>query len=237
MPVGVRDDTMPPAVPLSVAGDGDERPVMVGIPSFGAAGAAELLRLGRALGGAVSVLALPGFEARAQLPETRDVLFDRLAASALDAADGRPLVLLGRSSGGLLAHAVADRLEQRGTPPRGLVLLDTYEADLGDIQHEWLAALMATGLGRLRGRVSDAAEETALLAAGAYLRLMRGWRAGPLATPSLLVAAAEPVGGMPAGAWRATRSVPHDRVEAPGDHFTMLDDHAEAVAGVIRAWR
>ncbi|MBM2620822.1 AMP-binding protein [Actinoplanes sp. LDG1-06] len=232
LPIGPR--TPAPSL-LAVRDDGRSRPAFVGVPSFGPAGAAEFQGLARALGGA-SVLALPGFQSRAHLPGTRDDLFDLLAAASRSAAGDRPLVLIGRSSGGLLAHGVAARLAETGTPAAGLMLLDTYEVDLGYDATEWIAALVTEGLGRLRAHLDPAAEQTTLLAAGAYLRLMHGWRPGPLTTPSLLVAAASPRDTMPAGEWRATRSAPHERVEVPGDHFTMLDHHPEEVAAAIRAF-
>ncbi|MBB4692917.1 acyl transferase domain-containing protein/long-subunit acyl-CoA synthetase (AMP-forming)/thioesterase domain-containing protein [Actinoplanes abujensis] len=225
----VPDRTAPP-VPPARPGD-TSGPAIVGVPSFGPAGAAEFHGLTRALGGA-SVLTLPGFATRAHLPATRDDLFDHLTAAARAAAGDRPLVLVGRSSGGLLAHAVAARLEAAGTPATGLVLLDTYEVDLGLDASRWVAALVTEGLGRLRGHL----DQTALLAVGAYLRLMHGWRPGPLTTPSLLIAAGTPRPGMPEERWRATRSGPHQRVEVPGDHFTMLDSHPAEVAAAIRTF-
>jgi thioesterase domain-containing protein len=130
---------------------------------------------------------------------------------------------------------VAERLERRGRPPAGLVLLDTYETDLGEVTEDWMAGLVVTGLSRLRGRLDPGAERTALLTTGAYLRLLKGWRPGPLTTPSLLVAAGTPVPAMPPG-WRVSRSVPHRRVEVPGDHFSMLDRHAADTAAAIRTW-
>lgn len=71
------------------------------------------------------------------------------------------------------------------------------------------------------------------------MRLLRGWRPAPVGTPSLLVAAATPMADMPADGWRATRSVPHERVEVAGDHFSMLHEHADATAAAIRSgpWR
>jgi thioesterase domain-containing protein len=162
-------------------------------------------------------------------------MLDRLADAVTTAAGGRPYALVGRSSGGLIAHAVTGRLEERAQPPRALVLLDTYEVDLGASPEVWAAELVTTALGRLRGRLDPGAEETALLAAGAYVRLLRGWLPAPLATPSLLVAASETADGIPPGR-RAVRSVPHERVEVPGDHFTMLDAHAATTAAAIHAW-
>ncbi|WP_305785647.1 polyketide synthase [Symbioplanes lichenis] len=221
-----RTGGLPAPVPLSTAG---EAPPLLCLPSFGPAGAAEFLALSRAYPGPVTVLPLPGFEDLRQLPGSRDELVARLAGAAGTA------VLVGRSSGGQLAHAVTAALEEAGRPPAGLVLLDTYEQDLGQTTEEWLARLLVTGLDRAGGHLGPAAEQTALLATGAYLRMLHGWRPGPLATPSLLIAASEPVSGMPDD-WRATRSVPHERVEVPGDHVTMLDEHAATTAAAIRAW-
>ncbi|MBL7253259.1 SDR family NAD(P)-dependent oxidoreductase [Actinoplanes sp. LDG1-01] len=225
----VADRTAPP-LSLARRDDAGTSPAIVGVPSLGPAGAAEFHGLTRTLGGA-SVLTLPGFATRAHLPETREDLFDHLTAAARTAAGDRPLVLVGRSSGGLLAHAVAARLEAAGTPASALVLLDTYEVDLGFDAAKWVAALITDGLGRLRGHL----DQTAMLTVGTYLRLMHGWRPGPLTTPTLLIAASAPRAGMPAGEWRATRSGPHQRVEVPGDHFTMLD-HPDAIAAAIRTF-
>ena len=63
---------------------------------------------------------------------------DCLTDAALPAADRRQFVLLGRSSGGLLGHAVTDRLERRGRAPAGLVLLGTYASDTAAAVGAWL---------------------------------------------------------------------------------------------------
>jgi thioesterase domain-containing protein len=41
---------------------------------------------------------------------------------------------------------------------------------------------------------------------------------------------------MPTDGWRAAREAPHDRVEVPGDHFTMLDDHVAETAAAVGKW-
>jgi acyl transferase domain-containing protein/acyl-CoA synthetase (AMP-forming)/AMP-acid ligase II/thioesterase domain-containing protein len=233
LPIDRREEVVPQAVPLTV--DGGTGPMLICLPSLGPAAAVEFLPLARAVGGAVSVLPLPGFLDRRYVPESREALIERLADATMATAGTTSFVLVGRSSGGQLAHGTAERLEQRGCPAAGLVLLDTYERDLGDVTEEWLTGLATTGLGRLRGRVPPDAEQTALLTAGAYLRLLGGWHVTPLATPSLLVAAGEPVAGMPDD-WRTTRTVPHTRVEVRGDHFTMLEEHAATTAAAIRQW-
>jgi thioesterase domain-containing protein len=41
---------------------------------------------------------------------------------------------------------------------------------------------------------------------------------------------------MPEDGWRASREVPHDRVEVPGDHFTMLDEDVAETAAAVSRW-
>jgi hypothetical protein len=36
--------------------------------------------------------------------------------------------------------------------------------------------------------------------------------------------------------WRPRWLLPHDTVEIPGDHDTVLTEHAAATAAAIRAW-
>ncbi|WP_285474417.1 type I polyketide synthase [Actinoplanes sp. NBRC 101535] len=213
-------------VPLKETAEG---PILIGVPSFGPAGAAEFRGLARAADQALTVLPLPGFADRRHTPDSLDDLTERLTEAALDAAAGRRIVLVGRSSGGVLAQALAETMEARGVVPAGLILLDTYERVLGLLTEEWMAALMTGGLRRVP-------ERNALLTTGTYMRLIRDRRPAPLTAPSLLVAATDPVPGMPADGWRATRSVPHERAETRGDHFTMLDRHAAETAAIIGKW-
>ncbi|MER6609475.1 thioesterase domain-containing protein [Streptomyces sp. NPDC000927] len=91
-------------------------------------GPQEYARLGAGLRGLrpVSALRHPGFEPREALPATLDALVTAQAAAVRAAsAEGRP-VLLGRSAGGWVAHAVAERLESEGAAPAAVVLVDTY---------------------------------------------------------------------------------------------------------------
>jgi thioesterase domain-containing protein/NAD(P)-dependent dehydrogenase (short-subunit alcohol dehydrogenase family) len=227
MPIDKRE--RPGSLPIELTGR-PGGPLLVCLPSFNPAAAAEFLAFARAAHQPVTVLPLPGFDARSRTPETLDALLDCLTDAALDAAGDRPFVLVGRSSGGLVAHAVTDRLERRDRAPDGLILLDTYERDLSLITEDWIASLIVTALGRLEAR------RDTLLTVGSYLRLMRGWQPGPLRTRSLLLAAGAPVPGMPADGWKTSRTAPHDRVEVPGDHFTLLDADVAASAAAITAW-
>ncbi|MDR6320141.1 acyl transferase domain-containing protein/acyl-CoA synthetase (AMP-forming)/AMP-acid ligase II/thioesterase domain-containing protein [Actinoplanes couchii] len=220
-------------VPLTERPDG---PLLICVPSYGPAGAAEFRVFAQAADHAVTVLPLPGYDSRRQTPESFDELLDMLIDAAVRAAGDRPYVLVGRSSGGMLAHAMTERLESLDVPgPAGLVLLDTYENDLSLLTDDWIAALVTTGLNRSTALIGAAAARTALLATGSHLRLVRDQRPSPVKTPSLLVAASSPVPGMPAD-WRTARSVPHERTEVPGDHVTMLDRHAATTAATVTRW-
>jgi acyl transferase domain-containing protein/acyl-CoA synthetase (AMP-forming)/AMP-acid ligase II/thioesterase domain-containing protein/acyl carrier protein len=222
--------------PVSLSGDANQ-PLLACVPSIGPAAAAEFHLFSRAIGAgrAVTVLPLPGFDHPARLPDSLNTLVDGMADAVLDLAANRPVTIVGRSAGGQLGHAVAERLERRGRPPAGLVLLDTYENDLGATDGDWLAGLVVAGLRHLRSRLEPAAEQRVMLVTGAYLHLLRGWRPRPLRTPSLLVAAADQVPGQPAEA-RAERTAPHTRVEVPGDHLSMLDEHIADTAAAVRGW-
>jgi thioesterase domain-containing protein len=233
LPIGARERPSSTPVELTANPDG---PMLICVPSLSPGGAAEFLAFARAASRAVTVLTLPGFDGRARTPESFADLRDSLATAVTEAAGGRPFVLVGRSSGGLLAHAVTERLEQDGKAPDGLILLDTYERDLSLLTEDWVADLIVTALGHLLGRLDPGARRDALLTVGAYLRLMRGRRSGPLRTPSLLVAAGSPVPGMPADGWQTSREAPHDRAEVPGDHFTMLDEHVAATVAAVDRW-
>ncbi|MGW5919005.1 hypothetical protein ACWFPY_08425 [Nocardia fluminea] len=41
---------------------------------------------------------------------------------------------------------------------------------------------------------------------------------------------------MTAASGEASWPLPHELMEVPGDHFTMLEDHSETTAAAIRTW-
>ncbi|WP_439680679.1 SDR family NAD(P)-dependent oxidoreductase [Embleya sp. MST-111070] len=130
---GTRGATHHP-IPLATGGAGAP---LVCVPALSAlSGPQEYARLGVALRGLrpVSAVRHPGFEAREALPATLDALVTAQAAAvrAAAAAAGGPAVLLGRSAGGWVAHAVAERLESEGAAPTAVVLVDTYPPVHGD---------------------------------------------------------------------------------------------------------
>ncbi|MFE7356174.1 type I polyketide synthase [Streptomyces sp. NPDC057543] len=215
---------------LAASGAG---PRLVCFPALSAlSGPQEYARLGAGLRGLRPVLAVrhPGFEPREALPATLDALLTAQATAVRAAASEGPLVLLGRSAGGWVAHAVAERLESEGAAPVAVVLLDTYPPGHGD-QEQALSAMTSDMLRRAAQFASASPDR--LTAMAGYFELFRGWKPAPLACPTLYVRARDPLPGAgPAPDW----SRPHAEVTVPGDHFTMLEEHARTTALAIHQW-
>src|SRR6185437_16889124 len=74
---------------------------------------------------AVTVLPEPGFVKGELMPASIEAMARCHAESVRRCATDAPFVLAGRSAGGWIAHIVADELRRLGTPPAGIVLLDT----------------------------------------------------------------------------------------------------------------
>ncbi|MGW7705721.1 type I polyketide synthase [Streptomyces sp. NPDC054771] len=206
---------------------------MVCSPALSAlSGPQEYARFGAGLRGLrpVSAMRHPGFEPREALPATLDALVTAQAAAVRSAAAEGPLVLLGRSAGGWVAHAVAERLESEGAAPVAVVLVDTYPPGHGD-RGEDLSTMTADMLRRAAEFASTSPDR--LTAMAGYFELFRGWKPAPLACPTLYVRARDPLPGAdPAPEW----SLPHAEITVPGDHFTMLEEHARTTALAIHQW-
>ncbi|MFV6029065.1 SDR family NAD(P)-dependent oxidoreductase [Streptomyces sp. NPDC056264] len=177
---------------------------------------------------------VPGFTADEPVPADADAVVALHAGLALRCAEGRPFALVGHSAGGWLAHAVTSRLEARGVPPVGTVLIDTYLPGSSSftLVQDALTDMMfdhESTVGRL-----DSARLTAM---GAYLRLFEDWKPEPVRTPTLFVRAGEPVGDAVAGdGWRLSWPLPHTTREVPGDHFSMMQSGAATTAESVDAW-
>ncbi|WP_371523114.1 type I polyketide synthase [Kitasatospora sp. NBC_01300] len=190
----------------------------------------------------------PGIGAGYAVPADRETLARLHAETVLRHAGNRPVVLVGASAGGAVAHAVTRHLELGGSAPLGQVLIDTYLVHQGNHSTDWLTALAAPpapGLGAdvsadvyADGSTGD--EDAAVAAMGAYTGLFLDWRPEPVDTPTLLVGAARPTPLMAARAdgdsWRTTWPLPHERVEVPGDHLSLAREDAATTAAAIRTW-
>uniref|UniRef100_UPI001602049A alpha/beta fold hydrolase n=1 Tax=Microbispora sp. H10949 TaxID=2729111 RepID=UPI001602049A len=157
-------------------------------------------------------------------------------------ADDEPFVVVGRSMGGAVAHAVTLALEEQGLRPAGLALIDSYPIDASAQEGmEWWQGAMIGGMLERIDRFDMTLHDTRLTTMGAYNRLFIGWQPKPLDTPILLLRAVEPLRGTtvdPAAParWQAYWPVSHETADIPGDHFTTLEEHAGTTAEAIRTW-
>src|SRR6185295_9287264 len=88
----------------------------------------EYVKLSRAFDGSRDVIAfpLPGFLAGESLPAGVDALAEVYAEVLAQLGLSQGYVLMGHSSGGWVANAVAGHLEAAGEEPEAVVLLDTF---------------------------------------------------------------------------------------------------------------
>ncbi|MFG2123574.1 alpha/beta fold hydrolase [Streptomyces sp. NPDC048710] len=186
----------------------------------------------------------PGVTSGDALPRDWQTLVDLHAATLWDELGDRRPVLLGWSMGGCPAHAVAARLAETGTPPAGLVLVDTYHVSPEREAEPWLLALPARAALAMGEGFDTAVEDMALAALGAYTRMLRGWSPEPVDVPTLLVRATDQLpemrthGSRETGshAWRASWPQLSETVDVPGDHWTIAEEHAPTTARAIQAW-
>ncbi|MFJ2196004.1 thioesterase domain-containing protein [Streptomyces violaceusniger] len=182
----------------------------------------------------VSVLPEPGFGKGELLPASVDAVVEMQAEAVLRCVGEKPFVLVGRSSGGWIAQAVAGRLEARGSAPSAVVLLDTYLP-----RSEALPWIQTNLSGKMfdREKMFGVVDEGRLTAMGGYLRLFSDWGPTPIDAPILTVKAEESFPGSGEGndeesAWGATLT----RIDVPGDHFTMMEDFAGVAAEAVLNW-
>ncbi|MEU1216803.1 acyltransferase domain-containing protein [Streptomyces sp. NPDC005790] len=215
---------------------GDEGPRLFCLPSpMALGGAHQYARFARHFHGRRDVLVpdVPGFVPGEPLPRSAAAVVEVVVEGVRRAcADGRPYVLLGYSSGGQFAHAVAEAMEKAGTPASGVVLLDTYL--LADDGTEQLRREMFNGM--LDRESSVGGFGTARLAAmSRYSDLIQDCLPGALTAPVLFVRPEDPFAPGLDG-WQAAWEGTHELAEVPGTHFTIMEDRAESTAGAVEKW-
>ncbi|MER7206507.1 thioesterase domain-containing protein, partial [Streptosporangium sp. NPDC000239] len=227
---------------------GPGRVSLVCFPALSAiSGPHEYSRFGQVFRGErnVHVVPSPGFtggEAEA-LPDSLETLV-QMNVEGLRACVGEdePFVIVGRSMGGCVAHAVAVALEDQGLRPAGLALIDSYPIDAaGQEGMEWWLGGMIGGMLDRIDRFDMTLHDDRLTTMGLYNRLFVGWQPKPVQTPILLLRATEPLRGTtvdPEGRldWRAYWPVAHESTDIPGDHFTTLEERSDTTAQAIRSW-
>ncbi len=224
----------PPA--LLALGQGEHPEKLICVPSFmPGSGPHQFARLARGVGGRRGVLALslPGFRAAEPLPATWAAAIDALAHALMPIAEAGSFALAGYSAGGTLAHALAERCCEAGLEPTAVVMIDTHMSSEEAARRATLAAV----LGRMVEERNEliALDDVNLLAMACYLRLLDEWEPAPLEVRSLRLTAAESLGQAATGPlpdWQATA----DAVEAPGDHFSMIELDAATTADAVVDW-
>jgi acyl transferase domain-containing protein/acyl-CoA synthetase (AMP-forming)/AMP-acid ligase II len=207
--------------PVRLAG-GPATTVVVCFPSLLAMSApAEYAPLADALAGSRDVHALPqpGYVDGQPLPVDLDALVAAHTAAVTAAVGDRPYVLCGHSSGGWIAHLVAERITGRRL--RGVVLLDSPWPSSGFVREE-VPRMFRTFIEREQATGVEEVGMTRLTAMGGYLRIVSEWSPVDPAVPVLHVAAVD------GARWQ----LPHQAAEVPGDHFTMIG----AAATVVAQW-
>ncbi|WP_078894882.1 SDR family NAD(P)-dependent oxidoreductase, partial [Streptomyces sp. NRRL S-1022] len=224
--------------PVAVA-SGGQGPSLICFPTvLATSGPHQFARFAAPFGGDrdVSALSLPGFTEGTRLPATLDAITGAAAEAVLRRADGAPFALVGYSSGGLLAHAVTARLEAGGDFPEALILLDTFQPDSEALTR--IGPALMAGMAERLGEFAPLSPDR-ITAMGRYLDLLSGWQPADVKAPVLLVRPAEPVPGAPRpadGGGQSAWQGRHDAVEVPGDHFSMIEEHATTTARAVRAW-
>ncbi len=223
-------------------GEGDRHPKIIGFPSQSVwASNQELVAMAAPLRGMRDVwsLMLPGFVTGQPVAADVDAAADYAVRLIEDLVGDEPFALTGRSSGARVAHEVTARLEERGRSPEGLVLIDSYLAGYDATSYitpvlEAKSLDLEKDFGRMTG--------TRLTAMAAYFGMFEHWRPREISTPTLLVRASECYGlepgqeQPPAEQWQAAWPLPHDAVDVPGNHYTMLEGHGDVTAAAVHEW-
>lgn len=220
---------------------------LVYIPSYGYfSGPHEYAHLASAFRDERDAFAItyPGYLPDDSVPDSPATLFDLQAHTVRHLIGDTPFVLLGRSAGGCVAHEVARRLEHTGHAPIGLILFDTYQYIAFPTGFpDWLAKTIARNQGKLGDLLGIDQNYALITASGTYMRLFNEWELSPTQVPTLQLRATEPMDDKmlhdahtASEDWRPTWPFPHDTIDVPGNHFTMLINHTDALAQAIRTW-
>jgi hypothetical protein len=182
----------------------------------------------------------PGFVEGERIPANPETLFRAYGDAVLQDAGLDPVVLVGYSSGGWIAHGVAGCLTEMGRPPAAVALLDTYwpGTALGKEQSQHMRMQAE------RWVLMSEDNETAplnyqLIVQGAYRSIIfGGWRPRPLKVPTLLVRAADYMSGesKPADVQASTGEIYHQVVTVPGNHYTMISRNSQSLGTAVHEW-
>ncbi|WP_452844468.1 type I polyketide synthase [Streptomyces lavendulae] len=223
-------------VPVRLA-HGDEGPRLICFgPYMAPSGVHQYARFAAAFGGRRTVWALPepGFGPGEALPQDVEALVEVHVRAVADCAGEEPVVLVGYSSGGWVAHAVACRLEELGRPVEGIVMLDSFTREQG------MADRFQSAVVREQSERFDfiSAPGTQLTAMGGYLAVFEDWDAPVAKAPTLVVRARDRMADGEEGTDDRPPAPGHAQqiTEVPGDHYTLMERHAPTTATAVDEW-
>ncbi|HEY8810552.1 MAG TPA: SDR family NAD(P)-dependent oxidoreductase, partial [Solirubrobacterales bacterium] len=223
----------PVPAPLS---SGSTGPVLVCMATAThASGVHEYAAFAKEFEGRREVVAIPqaGFAPQEPVPKSLSVAVEAHAEAIGRLVADRPFILVGHSTGGGYAHSVAKHMEDAGLPPSGVVAIDTYRMDLEggtDGGDAVLRALLADV--NENGPIATAR----LTAMGAHVRLLSEWDWPEISAPTLLLRATEQLPGTSSESdWQSSWGLSH-RVDVPGNHFTMMREHAGTTVRALDEW-
>ncbi|MFI2380527.1 beta-ketoacyl synthase N-terminal-like domain-containing protein [Streptomyces sp. NPDC018964] len=188
----------------------------------------------------VAALPLVGFATGEALPAGPEAAARVIAESALQAADGRPFVLAGHSSGGSLAYAAAGVLESTwGIRPAAVVLLDTLS-----IQHKNDEGVDFSGMMRFNFTAVDDSPvrltNSRLSAMGRWMVLLNALDVHPTTAPVLEIKCTRAlIEGVPAPDAGTLHEplVPSATVRpVDADHLSVIREDSAKAAAIIQEW-
>ncbi|MFF2674955.1 thioesterase domain-containing protein, partial [Streptomyces niveus] len=246
-------DQLPPSVQLS---DGAKAPHLVCLCTPAAMGGVyQYARIASYFQGEqkVSVVPMPGFGAGEQLPESAGAVIDVLAETVQRIVGDEEFALVGHSGGGLFAYATAELLGKAGRAPLGVALLDTYPISRSE-EFENFAAEVAIGALAREVWSNQLGNKTSLSAMARYVTLMPDVELTAIPAPTLLLHATDRFNvadgeatAAPAAAttdaatgqddsWKSTWTLATSVETIPGDHFSIVEGHADTTATAIKTW-
>ncbi|MET9554113.1 type I polyketide synthase [Streptomyces sp. NPDC006645] len=246
-------DQLPPSVQLS---DGTKAPHLVCLCTPAAMGGVyQYARIASYFQGSrkVSVVPMPGFGTGEQLPDSAGAVIDVLAETVRRIVGDEEFALVGHSGGGLFAYATAELLGRTGRAPLGVALLDTYPIARSE-EFENFAAEVAIGALAREVWSNQLGNKTSLSAMARYVTLMPDVELTEIPTPTLLLHATDrfnvadgeatetPAAGAagaeagPADSWKSTWTLATSVETVPGDHFSIVEGHADTTATAIKTW-
>ncbi|MDJ0460162.1 type I polyketide synthase [Streptomyces sp. H27-C3] len=224
------------SAPVRLA-QGEEGPHLVCFgPYMAPSGVHQYARFAAAFDGRRTVWGLPepGFGPGESLPQDVDALVEVHVRAVTECAGEEPVVLVGYSSGGWVAHAVACRLEELGRPVEGIVMLDSFTREHG------MADRFQSAVVREQSERFDfiSAPGTQLTAMGGYLGIFADWDAPVAKAPTLVVRADDWMAGDEAGSDDRPPAPEHAETvtEVPGNHYTLMERYARSTATAVDEW-